>query len=103
MLLVHLFVYFVRVSFCHFSLLLGVGGWLRFVIVALPGLFSINCFFFFFQFSVMRPQQVLPKGASWVKTTIKNIPKNAFVGGWEDGGKRKVYIGEYRQNNIFSF
>ena len=35
----HLFVCFVRVSFCHFSLLLGVGGWLQFVIVALPGLF----------------------------------------------------------------
>ena len=33
------FVCFVRVSFCHFSLPLGVGGWLRFVIVALPGLF----------------------------------------------------------------
>ena len=28
---------FVRVSFCHFSLPLGVGVWLRFV--ALPGLF----------------------------------------------------------------
>ena len=28
------FVCFVRVSFCHFSLPLGVGGWLRFVIVA---------------------------------------------------------------------
>ena len=27
------------VSFCHFSLPLGVVGWLRFVIVALPGLF----------------------------------------------------------------
>ena len=38
MLLVHLFVCFVCVSFCHFSPL-GVGGWLRFVIVALPGLF----------------------------------------------------------------
>ena len=38
-LLVHLFVCFVRVSFCHFSLFLGIGGWLRFVIVALPGLF----------------------------------------------------------------
>ena len=35
-LLVHLVVCFVRVSFCHFSLPLGVGGWLRFVIVALP-------------------------------------------------------------------
>ena len=30
---------FARVSFCPFSLPLGVGGWLRFVIVALPGLF----------------------------------------------------------------
>ena len=38
-LLVHLFVCFVRVTFCHFSLPLGVGGWLQFVIVALPGLF----------------------------------------------------------------
>ena len=38
-LLIHLFVCFVRVTFCHFSLPLGVGGWLRFVIVALPGLF----------------------------------------------------------------
>ena len=33
------FVCFVRVRFCHFSLPLGVGSWLRFVIVALPGLF----------------------------------------------------------------
>ena len=39
MLLVYLFVCFVLVSFCHFSLPLGVGGWLRFVIVALPGPF----------------------------------------------------------------
>ena len=38
-LLAHLFVCFVRVSFCHFSLPLGVGAWLRFVIVALPGVF----------------------------------------------------------------
>ena len=30
---------FVRVSFCLFSLPLGIGGWLRFVIVALPELF----------------------------------------------------------------
>ena len=43
MLLVHLFVCFLRVSLCHFSLLLGVRGWLRFVIVALPG-FSIILF-----------------------------------------------------------
>ena len=35
MLLINLFVYFVRVSFSHVSLLLGVEGWLRFVIVAL--------------------------------------------------------------------
>ena len=34
-----LFVCFVRVSFCHFSLPLGVGGWLRFVSVALSGRF----------------------------------------------------------------
>ena len=33
------FVCFVRVSYCPFSLPLDVGGWLRFVIVALPGLF----------------------------------------------------------------
>ena len=39
LLLVHLFVCFVRVSFCHFSLPLGVGGWLRRVIVALLRLF----------------------------------------------------------------
>ena len=36
MLLVHLFVCFDSVSFCRFSLSLGVGGWLRFVIVAFP-------------------------------------------------------------------
>ena len=38
-LLVHLFVCFVRVSFCIFLLPLVVGGWLRFVIVAVPGPF----------------------------------------------------------------
>ena len=42
--LVHLFVCFVRVSFCIFSLPLGVGGWLRFVIVALPGRFFLLFF-----------------------------------------------------------
>ena len=42
MLLVHLFVCFVRVSFCHFSFLLGVEGWLRFVIVALSGHFYLT-------------------------------------------------------------
>ena len=35
MLLIHLFVCFVRVSFSQFSLPLGVGGKLQFVIVAL--------------------------------------------------------------------
>ena len=39
MLLVHLFVCFVSVSYCHFFLLLGVGGWLRFVNEALTGFF----------------------------------------------------------------
>ena len=38
-LLVQLFVCFVRVSFGHVSLPLGVGDWLRFMIVALPGFF----------------------------------------------------------------
>ena len=33
------FVCSVRVSFCHFSPPRGVGGWLQFVIVTLPGLF----------------------------------------------------------------
>ena len=37
---------FVRASFCPFSLALGVGGWLRFVIVALPGLFNYLFFYF---------------------------------------------------------
>ena len=44
MLLVHLFVCFARVGFCQFSLPFGVGGWLRFVIVALPGLFYLLFF-----------------------------------------------------------
>ena len=51
MVLVHLFVCSVRVSFCHLSLPLGVGGWLRFVIVALSALsylrnrsaLAVNC------------------------------------------------------------
>ena len=37
------FVCFVRVSFCHFSLPLGVGGWLRFVIVT-PWTFPLTIF-----------------------------------------------------------
>ena len=32
-----IFVCFARVVFCPLSLPLGVGGWLRFAIVALPG------------------------------------------------------------------
>ena len=43
MFLVHLFVYFVHVNFCPFSLPIGVKDWLRLVIVALPGLFC-ECF-----------------------------------------------------------
>ena len=38
-LLVHLFVYFTHIDFCSSFLPLGVGGWLRLVIVALPGIF----------------------------------------------------------------
>ena len=34
--------------FVIFSLPLGVGGWLRFVVVALAGLFYFFFFFFFF-------------------------------------------------------
>ena len=45
MLLVHLFVCLVRISFCHFSLPLGVGGSLRFMIVA-PPRFSSNFFLY---------------------------------------------------------
>ena len=39
------FARFVLVWFCRFPLLLDVWEWLRFVIVALPGLFS--CLFFY--------------------------------------------------------
>ena len=35
-------VFFVCVVFCHFSLPLGVGGWLWFVIMALPGLMYLH-------------------------------------------------------------
>ena len=38
-LFMHLFVYFACVNICQFSLPLGVRDWLRFVFVALPGLF----------------------------------------------------------------
>ena len=38
-LLVHLFVCLVRVSFCQFSFPLAVGDWLRFVTVTVTGLF----------------------------------------------------------------
>ena len=56
------FVCFVRVSFCHFSLPLGFRGWLRLVIVALPG-FSIN---FFFKYGAIKLN-------SSVKLYVKNI------------------------------
>ena len=55
MLLLHLFVCFARFSFCPFSLPLGVGGWLRLVIVVLPGL-SINLF-------VSEPSMILVEGS----------------------------------------
>ena len=45
-----MFVRFALVWFCLFSLPLGVWEGLRFVIVALPGLFSYLFFFFFFFF-----------------------------------------------------
>ena len=44
------FVRFVLVWICRFPLPLGVWEGLRFVIVALPGLFSYLFFFFFFFF-----------------------------------------------------
>ena len=44
------FVRFVLVRICRFPLPLGVWEGLRFVIVALPGLFSYLFFFFFFFF-----------------------------------------------------
>ena len=62
MLLVHLFVCFARVCFCHFSLPLGVDDWMRFVIVlffsykiSFLGLnfamvTAIRCFSFYFTF-----------------------------------------------------
>ena len=42
------FVRFVLVCICQFPLPLGVWEGLRFVIVALPGLFSYRFFFFFY-------------------------------------------------------
>ena len=42
MVLVHLFGYFSRVDLCPSSLPLGVGDWLRHVIVAFPGLFYLK-------------------------------------------------------------
>ena len=54
MLLVRLFVCFVRVSFCQFSLPLGVGGWLWFVIAAVPGLlYYYFCFFILLKFCLL--------------------------------------------------
>ena len=43
-LLVHLFICIARIMFCPFSLPLEVGGWLRFVIVVLPGRFYLIVF-----------------------------------------------------------
>ena len=40
MFIVYLFVSYAHLNLCHFSLPPGVGGWLRLLRVALPGLFS---------------------------------------------------------------
>ena len=44
MLVVHLFVSYAHVNLCHFSLPPGVRGWLRLLLVALPGLFCLPLF-----------------------------------------------------------
>ena len=55
------FVRFALVWFCMFPLPLGVWEGLRFVIVALPGLFLLPFFFFFFFFcSTDRSKSVVP-------------------------------------------
>ena len=63
------FVRFVLVWICRFPLPLGVMEGLRFVIVALPGLFSYLFFFFFFFFFNIKYinllAQVSDKGPSW--------------------------------------
>ena len=41
MLIVHLFVSYIHVNMYHFSLPPGVRGWLRLLLVALPGLFCL--------------------------------------------------------------
>ena len=51
------FVRFVLVWFCRFPLLLGVWEGLRFVIVALPGLFSYLFFLFTFNSSISAVHQ----------------------------------------------
>ena len=75
MLLVHLFVCFVHVCFCHFSLPLGVGGWLRFVIVAIPGLF----YYFFESFIYMMKQlHVHVYALSYIDSNNKDTDKRHF-------------------------
>ena len=56
MLIVHLFVSYVQVNLCHFSLPPDVRGWLRFVLVALPALFCLS----FPNLSIMRYQFLEP-------------------------------------------
>ena len=41
MFIVHLFVSYAHVNLCHFSLPPDVGGWLRLLLVAVPGLFCL--------------------------------------------------------------
>ena len=54
------FVCFVRFSFCYFSLPFCVGGWLRFVIVALPGLFYYFVLPKPYGTGPSRPRQLVP-------------------------------------------
>ena len=70
------FVCFVRVSFCYFSLPLCVGGWLRFVIVVLPGHFYTLFFFFLNKSFTLSSYK---KGQIIFKLSIIFDPFNAFV------------------------
>ena len=53
--------YFTRVNHCPFYLPLGVRGWLRLVIVALPGLF------YYLSFILYRFHQKLKLGLEFIK------------------------------------
>ena len=74
------FVRFVLILICRFSLPLGVWEGLRFVILALPGLFSYlflgSVFFFFFFFFYL--------GFTVIYKNISVIPSRSFI---KDGRK----------------